>query len=1013
MIFHDGEYLEHIGTPHAGTIPHSGRYEYGSGEHPFQRGADFYNTYNRYKAQGLTPKVIAEKMGVVDRYGKPNVKMLTAKYSNAKAEKRAEDRQEALDLLEACKGNVSEVGRRMGINESSVRSLLDEGKAQRNDLNRQTAEVLKKYIDENRYVDISPGVNHYLGVTQNRIDNAVALLEEDGYKKNLVYIDQMGTNHKTTITVMTPPDCDYAELSEHKFDIKFAGEDSKVVNETGDILELGSTHPQSVSSDRILIRYNEEGGLAKDGCIELRRGVDDISLGGSQYAQVRIGVDDTHYLKGMAVYSDKIPPGYDIVFNTNKHLGTPPGDVFKKMERITNPDGTKGDIDWSNPFGSSYTSLKYTDADGKTHLSAINVVRKEGEWQEWSKNLASQFLSKQPIELANRQLKQSLDDKKLEFDEIKALTNPEIKKKLLLTYADKCDSLAVELKAAPFSGQQTHVILPFPELKDNEIYAPNYKDGTRVALIRYPHGGTFEIPELTVRNTGSPAAKTIKNAPDAVGINSHVAERLSGADFDGDTVVLIPLSEKVRVRTKEPLEGLKDFDPKERYPKVEGMKVLTEQAKGTEMGKVTNLITDMTLKGAGEDEIARAVRHSMVIIDAAKHGLNYKLSEKDNNIQELKRIYQDNGDGKTGAGTIISRASAEYDVKERREWYPSSTSIGPNGEKIQKETGNKYLTGRLKGIPMNDGTLVNVKMEKKSGRLYFLENDPATGKSVRKYVSESDFPDDINKLKEQREVSVNKDKKTGQLYYLQTDTSTGKKVRVYTTEDDFSWIKEKDRMQKSTRMAEAKDAYELTSGGSKENPGYRMEKVYAEYANGMKKLANAARLEYLNTKPIERNKEASVIFKDEIASLDRKLKDAQMHAPLERQAQLMANRIVAMKKEANPGMSKDDISKLKSRAIDAARTKLKSTKPKIDITDREWEAIQSGGISKTKLAVILENADLDKLKERATPRVSRTITPNMKALAKSMEASGYTTAQIADRLGISASSVYTIVKGKE
>lgn len=67
------------------------------------------------------------------------------------------------------------------------------------------------------------------------------------------------------------------------------------------------------------------------------------------------------------------------------------------------------------------------------------------------------------------------------------------------------------------------------------MYAPNYKDGETVALIRYPHGGTFEIPILTVNNKQAEGKRVLGNTPaDAIGINSKVAGRLSGADFDGD-----------------------------------------------------------------------------------------------------------------------------------------------------------------------------------------------------------------------------------------------------------------------------------------------------------------------------------------------------------------------------------------------------------------------------------------------------------------------------------------------
>lgn len=55
---------------------------------------------------------------------------------------------------------------------------------------------------------------------------------------------------------------------------------------------------------------------------------------------------------------------------------------------------------------------------------------------------------------------------------------------------------------------------------------------------------------------------------------------------------------------------------------------------------ISNLITDMASAGASDSEIARAVRHSLVIIDAEKHKLDYKQSEIDNGISELKKKYQ-------------------------------------------------------------------------------------------------------------------------------------------------------------------------------------------------------------------------------------------------------------------------------------------------------------------------------------------------------------------------------------
>lgn len=948
------EVLMHYGTPR-----HSGRYPWGSGENPYQRYGDFYSRYNRLKADGYSERQIAKELGCVNKFGEPSTGVLRAKYANAKAEKRAFDAETARKYsLEGL--GASEIGRKMGINESSVRSLLDESKAVRNDLNRSTADILKRYVDANKYVDIGPGTEIGLNVTKSRLSNAVALLEEDGYKKQFVLIDQMGTDHKTTVTVLTPPDVSYSELSEHRYDIKNIIADAKVFDVEGhELKDIGFKRPDSVSSDRIEVKYNEEGGVDRDGLIEIRRGLNDISIGDKMYAQVRITVDDSHYLKGMCIYSDDLPPGVDIRFNTNKHVGMDKLDVMKPLERTK-----EGDIDWDNPFKAYISSQReYIGADGKTHISPVNIVNQEGEWKDWSKNLASQFLSKQPKVLAERQLTMDYNDRKVEFDEICALTNPTVKKKLLESFSENCDSAAVDLKAAPFKGQQTHVILPFPGVKDNEIYAPNYADGTQVALVRYPHGGKFEIPILTVHNKGSEAEKYIPNAPDAVGINSKVAQKLSGADFDGDTVVVIPLSDKVRVQTAPTLKGLKDFDPKEEYPSYPGMPVITNQAKQTEMGKVTNLITDMTLKGATPSEIERAVKHSMVVIDAEKHELNWKKSELDNQIAELKKKYQDNGDGKTGAGTIISRASSEYDVPTRKDWRPSVNSIDPEtGKKIYRNTEETYLKGKLKGVTKKDGG----------------------------------------------EVGVYVDKKTGGLYYLKKDPTTGKNVRVDANEDDFKWIKEKERTQKSTKMAETDDAFKLTSGGSKENPGYPIEKVYATYANNMKALGNAARKEWLKTENLRYSKEAAIQYRAQVESINNKLKAAEANAPRERAAQLIANKIMDDKKRNYPDMTKEEEKKYRGRAINIGRGRVNANKYKIVINDDEWKAIQAGAISHSKLTKILDHADMDVLRSKATPRSTRTITDSMKALAKSMKSNGYTNKQIADRLGISTSSVYEI-----
>lgn len=653
-------YLEHYGTPR-----HSGRYPWGSGKTPFQRTQDFRATVQKLKKDGLSETEIARELGI-------STTQLRARVAIAKNEKRKADESMAMRLKDKGYSNVK-IGERMGINESSVRDLLNPTLQERADILRNTANALKEAVEEKNYIDIGAGTELYLGVKNTKLRTAVAMLEEEGYKIQYVKVEQLGTGKETTIKVLTKEDVPYSELSKHRYEI----EPPTCYSEDGGRTFGKIEPPKSISSKRVAVAFAEDGGNEKDGVIELRRGVDDISLGGSKYAQVRIAVDGSHYLKGMAMYADDLPDGVDIRFNTSKHKGTPLKATDKNVESVFK----EMKPDKNNPFGALIRRQK----------GVINIVNEEGAWDNWSRTLSSQFLSKQPLSLAKRQLGIDLDFRKEQLDEIMALTNPVVKKKLLKTFADEADSAAVHLKAAAMPRQRTQVILPIKSLKDNEIYAPNFRNGENVVLVRHPHGGIFEIPELTVNNRNKEGKSILGQAIDAVGINSRVAARLSGADFDGDSVLVIP-NKNGAIKSHSSLKALKDFDPKEAYSGYKGMKVMTKKQKGQEMGKVSNLITDMTIKGAGFDEIARAVRHSMVVIDAEKHKLNWKQSEIDNGIKALKEKYQ--GGANKGASTLISKASSEARVAERKD-RPISLggSIDPaTGKKMYVETGNSYIS---------------------------------------------------------------------------------------------------------------------------------------------------------------------------------------------------------------------------------------------------------------------------------------------------------------------------------
>lgn len=914
---------------HYGMPRRSGRYPWGSGDNPYQHSGDFLSRVEEMKKSNFTftdadGKTYTGEVAIAKSMGLSTTQFRT-QMSLAKDERRSQDVATSKALRE--KGySLNEIAEKMGFaNDSSVRSLLNESSEARMNQAKQTAEFLKQQIAEKGMIDVGTGVERELGISKEKMNQALYILEMEGYPVYGGGVPQVTNPGKqTNIKVLCPPGTEHKEI--YNFENVHSVRDY-VSHDGGETFDK-FVYPKSMDSSRLKIRYAEEGGIDKDGVIEIRRGVQDLSLGDSHYAQVRILVDGNRYLKGMAVYSDDLPDGVDVLFNTNKKKGTPTSDVLKKVK--DDPD---------NPFGSLIKAggqSYYTDENGERQLSLVNKRAEEGDWGEWADKLPSQFLSKQPLHLVNKQLNLAAADKMAEYDEICSLTNPTVKKSLLKSFADDCDSAAVHLQAAALPRQKYQVILPITSMKDNEVYAPNYKNGETVALIRYPHGGTFEIPILTVNNKQADAKRILGTTPkDAIGINKKVADRLSGADFDGDTVMVIPCNSKnskVRINSTRPFEELEKFDNKMEYGpdssepvKVDskGREYYTRNGKmyqrmnntQKEMGVISNLITDMTLKGATNEELIRAVKHSMVVIDAEKHKLDYKQSEMDNAISSLKKKYQGryDEDGKyhEGASTLISRAKSETSVPKRQ----GSPTINPEtGEYVWKTADN--------------------------------------------------------------------------LTYV--DKKTGKTVN---------------RTQPSSQMAEAKDAYSLVSGMDS-----RVEVAYANYANKMKALGNQARLEILSTGKVPYSASAKEAYQAEVDSLNAKLNIALKNAPRERQAQTMANATVAAKKQDNPDMTKGELKKASQQALTQARAAVGAKRETIQITDREWEAIQAGAISESKLTQIIDNVDMDSLRQRATPRATTTLSGAKQAKIASMSASGYSTAEIAEALGVSTSTVSNYLK---
>lgn len=872
-------YLEHQGTPHQGSIPHSGRYAWGSGENSYQRATSWSDTVAKYRKTGLTDTQIATKLGIT-------TSEFRARNTIANQTIRLKNQSMIMELHEKGLG-PTEISRRTGIPESSVRMNLNE--QVRHNVNRMESvkNDLKELIKENPYLDVGLGSAQQLGIKENTLKRAVQQLEAEGYHMHKVYVkNATNDDHWVEMKVLTKesnPDI----VREHKHEIV----PPNLYKAKDGTTKLGLRPIEHIDWKRVSIRYDEQGGTDKDGVMELRPGVKDLDLGGSRYAQVRIGVGGTHYLKGMAVYGDPkdFPKGVDVIFNTNKKQGTPKESVLKKLK--DDPD---------NPFGAQ---IKANGQKG-----AINKVNEEGDWGTWSKTLSSQFVSKQPPALVKGRIQTTYDKLQKEFNEINSLTNPVIKKALMQDFADGLTTKRHNLKLTGFDRMKGQVILPLSGIKANEIYAPNFKNGEKVVLVRYPHGGIFELPELTVNNKLEKGpAKFMKGAKDAVGIDSSVASKLSGADFDGDTVMVIP-NNKNGIKTSRSLKELKNFDTNKYYST--DPNVLKRDSKGNwpekqrKMGEVSNLITDMTLKGASQSEIARAVKHSMVVIDAEKHNLDYKRSERENDIPSLKKKYQEHydvisGKIKNGASTLISRSKTEHRTLEYWEKARTPEELAANP-----------------------------------------------------------------KLK-----------------------PTIKKSKTISTDHVVEMVK---------------DAKTLGSGTPIEN-------MYGDYINALSKMRAKANKVIESTPNMTMNKEAKLKYKSQVESLQNKLNLALSNSPRERQAQLIANKVIAEKRD--PNMQKDQLKKLKQQAIAAARvrTGADGASSRITIEADEWKAIQSGAVSTKMLTDIIRFSDSDRLKQLATPKKEDTISLSTANRAKGMLKNGRTYAEVAEALGVSVSTVQNLV----
>lgn len=921
---------------HYGILRKSGRYPWGSGGSSYQRSMDFKamvddikDTLRRVLGMEPSDKEIAQALGyaIQEHSGDPKAKFTITDYRDtitiSKEEIVSAQSEEARKLKD--KGmSIEEISKKIGIPGPTVRLRLKNYDNQKRSITRATADVIRKNVDEHQIVDIGKGTNlnidtgTRMGISPEKLRAAVSMLRDEGYETYNLQTPQVGTKQFTNQLVIVPPGTGFGNAKKMTDRIHTMGDWSEDDGQTWKFIQ----DPISVKPSRVKIAYDSP----EDGIIYLRRGVKDLNMGKNTYAQVRIMVNDSHYIKGVALYKDDLPPGVDIEVHSNKKPGTPM--LGDKNNTVLKPKTE----DPANPFGSIIKrQIIETQPNGQEKVtSALNLVNEEGDWEDWRKSLPSQMLAKQPHSLIDSQLQTTRVDLKARLDEINSITNPVVKREALKDFADRVDSDAVDLRAAAMPRQRTQLIVPMPKMNKSEIYAPRFETGERVVLIRYPHGGRFEIPEVTVNNNNRTAKKLLGDAKDAIGIHPSVAERLSGADFDGDTVVVIPNRQgKIKGASTESKtydQQLKNFNAKDVYGGYEEIngkgtyKLMTNT--GLEMGKITNLITDMQVQNATPDHIVRAVKHSMVVIDAEKHKLNYKKSESDHNIKQLVALYQSHPDDPSrrpgGASTLLSQATAKDYVPERK------------------------LRPAADGGPLNeDGSLAYVP----TGRMRSVYD-----RKTRTY-------------------------------------SPTEKVLVE---------------EKVKRLALTDDAYSLVR--DKSDP---VERLYAEHANAMKALANQARLQAAAVKNPPVNSAAKKVYEPEVNKLLADLRAAEAQKPLDRRAQVYANSIVKAKRQEDPLLSTDSDrrKKVERQALAASRARLGLSKPVIEVTPKQWDAIQAGAVSASKLSDILKYTDQKVINDYALPKSNPVMTSAITARAKAMLAAGATTADVAAALGIPMSTL--------
>ncbi|MBQ0118028.1 MAG: hypothetical protein KBS98_09000, partial [Flavobacterium sp.] len=210
--------LAHEGVGHL-EGGNSGRFPWGSGENPYQHQPHALVTFDeKMKKAGLTERQIIDAWNG-EHVDDKSLQFTTTEYRTAlsvyKSRYKQQLQKSAKYLHDVEHRGPTEIARMLGLpNESSARSLLEEQHQANVNKADATAEILKKRLEETGgYLMVGKGVEHELGITKNKLDNALFILEQDGYPHYDRRIDQVtNKSGKTTIRLLCPPGTEYKDL---------------------------------------------------------------------------------------------------------------------------------------------------------------------------------------------------------------------------------------------------------------------------------------------------------------------------------------------------------------------------------------------------------------------------------------------------------------------------------------------------------------------------------------------------------------------------------------------------------------------------------------------------------------------------------------------------------------------------------------------------------------------------------------------------------------------------------